>query len=128
MDQEIEVRFRDTADRDRLLSNLRMRKRERRKNERKSALRAVAMRRRHKQTYKLRLQQILELELDRGDGHSHVRRRDFKHANVVRADGQADLVELLGRVLVDGEEDPAIVERLRRVLVRAKLVMLARLL
>lgn len=79
-------------------------------------------------THKLHLQQLLELQLDCDHTDSHRRRADLKHADLVRADRKADLVELAWRKLVDREEDPAVVERLGRVLVRAELVLLALLL
>lgn len=76
-------------------------------------------------THELSLQNIVETELDRRHMRIAVCQIELELADVVGADRHRDLVELLRRVLVDGQQDSAIVERLGAVLVGAETVRFA---
>lgn len=75
-----------------------------------STLRSSHSARPRQPTHELRLEQILKFHLDRRNRRAHVRRLNLKHPDLVRAQGQADLVELLGRELIDRKQDTAVVQ------------------
>lgn len=76
-------------------------------------------------SYKLRFQEIFQLDDDCSDGFATKLGGNLKHSDLVGRERQVDLVKLLGRVLVDRQQHASVVKRLRRVFVRPVLVPLA---